>query len=97
MLDSMNEHLPDSVDWTKPQGGLFLWVTLPENIDTTEMLQYAVAKNVAYVTGRAFYAIPDDGKNKMRLNFSYCPPDVIKQGIEILGNVIQFEISKKVS
>jgi 2-aminoadipate transaminase len=86
MLDAMAEFFPDEVRWTRPAGGLFLWVKTPEEVNTVELLQTAVAEKVAYVPGNAFY--PDgnpEGLHTMRLNFSYCPPEIIAEGIRRLG------------
>ncbi len=84
MLDALEEHMPDGITWTRPQGGLFLWVTLPQQFNTTEMLQEAIDEKVAYVPGEFFY--PDGSmKNNMRLNFSYCNPGLINEGISRLG------------
>jgi 2-aminoadipate transaminase len=88
MLDALEEHMPAGVSWTKPNGGLFLWVTLPEKIDATEMLSEAIAEKVAYVPGEFFH--PDaSGKNTMRLNFSFCKPEVINEGISRLGKAFK--------
>lgn len=88
MLDALEEHMPEGVSWTHPQGGLFLWVTLPQQIDTTDMLKEAIEEKVAYVPGESFY--PDgSGKNTMRLNFSYSCPEKINEGIFRLGKAIK--------
>lgn len=88
MLDALEEHMPAGVSWTKPQGGLFLWATLPEKINSTDMLQEAIDEKVAYVPGEFFY--PDGkGKNSMRLNFSFCKPEIINEGISRLGKAIK--------
>ncbi len=88
MLDALEEHMPEGVCWTRPQGGLFLWVTLPQQIDTTEMLKQAIEEKVAYVPGESFY--PDgSGKNTMRLNFSYSCPEKINEGIFRLGKAVK--------
>ena len=90
MLASLDRHLPEGVRWTSPQGGFFIWATLPEGWDATAMLEEAVDDGVAYVPGVAFFA--DDGRppelNTMRLNFSFCPPDVIEEGVRRLGHTI---------
>lgn len=87
MLQAMEEHFPSGVTWTRPQGGLFLWVRLPEQIDTTEFMKTALEEKVAYVPGAAFY--PDQGgHNTMRLNFSYCRPEIIREGIQRLARAI---------
>lgn len=86
MLAAMEAHFPDGVQWTRPQGGLFLWVTLPEHLDAAELLKDALAHKVAYVPGAAFH--PDGGgHNTLRLNFSFCDPQRIETGIRRLGEV----------
>ena len=91
MLDSMEEYFPPNVKWTHPQGGLFLWVTLPENLYTMDILEAAINKNVAFVPGTSFYAL-GGGENTMRINFSYAAPDNIRLGIERLGLVIKEQL-----
>lgn len=90
MLDALEKYMPDhpSIHWTKPEGGLFLWVTLPDYVDVDEMFMQAIEENVAYVTGTAFYA-DGGGKNAMRLNFSYPSEEQIDQGIQRLAKVIR--------
>jgi 2-aminoadipate transaminase len=88
MLDALTEHMPDGVKWTHPEGGLFLWATLPGKLDSVEIFKEAVEQKVAFVPGESFYAT-GGGKNTMRLNFSYCTPDKINEGIARLGNVIK--------
>jgi 2-aminoadipate transaminase len=88
MLDALEHHAPAGVRWTKPQGGLFLWVTVPEGLDAFQLLEDALREGVAFVPGKAFHPGPG-GENTMRLNFSYCPPDVIDEGIRRLSRVIE--------
>lgn len=88
MLDSLAEFMPKEVHWTHPEGGLFVWATLPTYLDATAMLPRAIARNVAYVPGEGFYA-GGSGKNCMRLNFSFVEPEKIRRGIEILAEVIR--------
>ena len=88
MLDALAEFMPKEVHWTHPEGGLFVWATLPSYLDTTAMLPLAIAKNVAYVPGEGFYS-GGAGKNCMRLNFSFVEPEKIRRGIEILAEVIR--------
>jgi 2-aminoadipate transaminase len=85
MLDAMAEFFPDEVKWTHPQGGLFLWVTTPPKIDTVDQFKVAIAEKVAYVPGNAFYPDESQGRHNMRLNFSYCKPEIIVEGIRRLG------------
>ena len=88
MLDALAEYMPNEVHWTHPEGGLFIWATLPSYLDATAMLPRAVAKNVAYVPGEGFYS-GGAGKNCMRLNFSFVEPESIRRGIELLSEVIR--------
>jgi 2-aminoadipate transaminase len=86
MLAAMERYFPEGVTWTHPAGGLFLWVTLPEYMDASELLVEALKKKVAYVPGSAFY--PDgSGRNTLRMNFSFCNPETIHICIERLGEV----------
>lgn len=88
MLAAMEEHFPENVRWTRPAGGLFLWVTLPEPADAGEILRGALAENVAFVPGQSFFA-DGTGRNTFRLNYSFAPPPVIEEGIRRLGRVLQ--------
>lgn len=90
MLEALEEYMPreEGVEWTRPQGGLFLWVRLPENLDTEAMLPRAIEKKVAYVIGSAFH-VDRSGKNTMRLNFSYPSEEQIVEGIKRLGSLIK--------
>lgn len=85
MLDALAEFWPEGCSWTRPQGGLFLWARVPDSIHTTEFLRRALEEKVAYVPGENFYPNGDGGFNAMRLNFSYCPPETIVEGIRRLG------------
>jgi 2-aminoadipate transaminase len=87
MLDAMQAEFPPQVTWTHPKGGLFLWAMMPQRMDAKEVLQEAVARNVAFVPGEAFYAC-GDGQNTMRLNFSNASEENIRIGIARLGKVL---------
>lgn len=89
MLDALAEFWPEGSSWTHPQGGLFLWARVPEPIDTLEFAKKAIAEKVAYVPGVNFYPNQDGGYDAMRLNFSYCPPDAIVEGIRRLGTALK--------
>ncbi len=91
MLAAMDRYFPPEVDWTHPQGGLFLWGSMPEYIDSSELIKVAVEQKVAFVPGAPFYPC-GGGKNTMRLNFSNATPDKIMEGIDRLGRVIQDNI-----
>jgi len=87
MLEAMQTHFPPDVHWTRPQGGMFLWVTLPSAIDAADVLQAAIAHKVAFVPGAPFHA-SGAGTNTMRLNCSNATPDDIREGIARLGQVL---------
>lgn len=91
MLKALEKHFPPECHWTNPQGGLFIWVTLPEYLDSVKMLPMAIEKKVAYVPGSAFYP-EKSGADRMRLNFSFPPEEQITEGIERLGKVIEKEM-----
>ena len=87
MLDALLEFFPASASWTRPQGGMFIWVTLPAHIDSMELLEAAVAQNVAFVPGAPFYA-NTPASNTLRLSFVTVPPEQIRVGVEKLGKLI---------
>ncbi len=91
MIQAMEESFPEGVKFTRPQGGLFLWITLPEKLSATDLLDEAVQNGVAYVPGYPFFA-QGGGHNTMRLNFSNAKPDAIKSGIQRLGEVFKKHI-----
>lgn len=93
MLGCFEKYMPAGVTWTKPEGGLFLFVTLPETINADEVFTRAVEKNVAFVKGSVFYC-NDTGKNTMRINFSYSGDELIEEGVIRLANVIKEMISE---
>lgn len=94
MLETLDAHFPASATWTKPQGGFYVWVTLPPEIDTKLLVPRAIAAKVAYVPGTAFYA---DGFGSWQMRLSYChpTPERIRQGVAALGNVIKEEIARR--
>ncbi len=92
MLDALAEHFPREATWTHPQGGLFLWATLPDYIDTTDLLARAIEERVAFVPGRAAF-VDGRGGSSMRLNFSGVSEDEIREGIHRLGEVIREQVA----
>jgi len=88
MLEALEEHFPPEAQWTHPEGGLFVWVTLPRFVDSKSMLAEALDYGVAFVPGDAFF--PDGrGRNSMRLNFSFPEPDEIREGIRRLAAALE--------
>lgn len=89
MLDALEEFFPAEASWTHPEGGFFLWVTLPEYVDTGSMLPEALEAGVTYVPGDSFFPEGKEGKNCMRINFSYESPENIREAIRRLAEVIE--------
>jgi 2-aminoadipate transaminase len=92
MLDAMAEHLPREASWTHPQGGLFIWATLPDYIDTTDLLARALREQVAFVPGRAAF-VDGRGGSSMRLNFSGVDENAIREGIRRIGEVVREQVA----
>jgi 2-aminoadipate transaminase len=91
MLDALAEHFPREAEWTHPEGGLFIWATLPDYIDTTDLLARALRENVAFVPGRAAF-VDGRGGSSMRLNFSGVGEDEIREGIRRIGEVVREQV-----
>lgn len=85
MVAAIDEFFPAGTEYTTPQGGLFLWATLPAVIDTSDLLARALESNVAFVPGEGAYLDGSSGRSSMRLNFSAMPPDRIHEGIRRIG------------
>jgi DNA-binding transcriptional MocR family regulator len=90
MLEALGNHFPAAARWTRPAGGFYVWVTLPEHVDTRAMLAAAIERRVAYVPGTGFYA-DGRGKNRMRLAFCYPTEDRIVEGVRRLGELLADE------
>ena len=93
MLESLERHFPAEATWSEPEGGLFLWATLPDYIDTTDLLARALRENVAFVPGVAAFADGRTGKSSMRLNFSGSTEDEIREGIRRIGSVVAEQVA----
>jgi 2-aminoadipate transaminase len=93
MLEALKEFFPAEVTWTRPLGGLFLWVTMPDGVDSARLLDSALRENVAFVPGDPFYPGGHDGSH-MRLNFSNATPEMIREGIRRLSVAVEQELEK---
>ncbi len=91
MLSSLSALMPEGCTWTEPEGGFFVWATLPEGIDAKAMLPRAVTERVAYVPGTGFYA-DGRGRSSMRLSFCYPTPEQIREGVRRLVGAIEGEL-----
>ncbi len=97
MLEALAQYFPPEVTWTRPAGGLFLWVTLPHGMDTAKLFKAAVEQNVAFVPGDCFYAPngnQDEAMRHMRLNFSAAPPEQIREGIRRLSIAVKRQMEE---
>ncbi len=92
MLRCFREFMPEGVKWTEPEGGLFLFVTLPPSMDAAKLLERAIKKNVAFVCGSVFYC-NNEGQNTMRLNFSFAGPEDTCKGVSRLADAIREEMA----
>jgi 2-aminoadipate transaminase len=87
MLDALDQHFPPQVQWNRPEGGMFIWVTLPEGIDSSPLLARAIERNVAFVPGAPFFAT-DPQRNTLRLSFVTVPGERIEAGVRVLGELL---------
>lgn len=87
MLNALEKNMPSYVQWSKPKGGMFLWLTLPAAVNAKELIPLAVEKNVIFVTGRPFHC-NGSGQNTLRLNYSFPPLEQIDKGIALLAEAI---------
>ena len=94
MLGAFEKYMPEGVTWTRPEGGLFLFLTLPEGYDAEELFQIAIEKNVAFVLGTVFF-VNGGGKNTMRINFSYMSEDMNIEGVKRLADAIKELYARK--
>ena len=88
MVSLLEKYMPEGVRWTYPEGGLFLWLTLPETIDTVALYDEALSAGVAYVAGSFFY-VDGSHRNTMRLNFSFVAEEKMEPGIKLLANLVK--------
>lgn len=91
MVSLLEKYMPEGVKWTYPEGGLFLFLTLPEGIDTIEMYDEALSKGVAYVAG-SFFFLDGSHRNTMRLNFSFVAEEKMEPGMKLLGEIVKKRI-----
>lgn len=95
MMAAFEKYMPEGVTWTNPEGGLFLFVTLPEGYDASELFRIAVQEDVAFVIGEAFHC-DGSGKNTLRINFSYMEESRAEEGVRRLGNAIKKMMEDKI-
>lgn len=89
MVEAIREHFPEGVTISEPEGGMFLWVTLPKGCSSMQLMDKAVACKVAFVPGKPFYVDPGEGENTLRLNFSNASEEMIREGVARLGKALQ--------
>lgn len=94
MVEMIEEHFPEGAEYTKPEGGMFLWVTLPEGLSSLELFDLAIKENVAFVPGKAFFT-DGSGDNTLRLNFSNSDEEKIEDGMRRLGSATRKLMNQK--
>jgi len=97
MLGALGEFIPDGVSWTEPEGGFFVWVTLPEGVDAAQMLAEAVGRGVAYVPGADFHAGGWGslrGRNALRLSFAFAEPPRAREGVGTLADLLREKLEE---
>jgi 2-aminoadipate transaminase len=94
LLDALEDLMPAGTTWTHPTGGLFVWATLPDGLDSKAMMPRAIAARVAYVPGTGFYA-DGTGRSNMRLNFSFSAPDRLREGVRRLAGVMEQDLAMR--
>lgn len=87
MLDALEKYMPKSVKWTKPEGGMFIWVTLPEDMNGDELFEAAKVEKVCFIPGSKFYPKGQEKFNAIRLNFTFADPDTIEEGVKRLAKL----------
>jgi 2-aminoadipate transaminase len=92
MLDALARHMPAGTTWTRPEGGFFIWVTLPAAIDTDRMLPQTRERGVEYLPGSACFLDRAHGRNHLRLSYSFAEDDQIEPGIRIIGEIVNGEL-----
>jgi 2-aminoadipate transaminase len=89
MLSALDTYFPKDFNWSRPEGGMFLWVEGPQGFDMEELYWKAVKRNVAFVPGKYFYTSQQEGIETMRLNYTMADEETIDNSIRILSEVIQ--------
>ena len=89
MLDAMSRYFPSEVHWTQPEGGFFVWVTLPQDFDAAKVLRQSLREiRVAFVPGQSFFA-DGSGAHTFRMSYSLVSPEKIATGIQLLGTLLK--------
>jgi DNA-binding transcriptional MocR family regulator len=91
MVAALTRHMPSGATWSVPEGGFFIWVTLPEGLDTTRMLDQVKELGAEYLPGPTCF-VDGSGANQLRLSFSFAEDDEIEPGIRIIGDVARAEL-----
>ncbi len=96
MLAALERHLPEDFQWTRPEGGMFVWIRASAGIDTERLYPLVVERGVAFVPGKFFYVHQEDGISTLRMNFTAADPQTIDRAVSIIGDVIAQELGARV-
>ncbi len=88
MLDALERHLPEGFRWTRPEGGMFVWVQGPTGLDTEVLNRQVLERGVAFVPGKYFYVNQEEGVSTLRMNFTAADPAAIDRAVAIIGDTI---------
>ena len=88
VLAALEQHMPQNVTWTRPAGGYFIWLTLPESVDVTELEEVVGKQGVSFSNGTGFFLKPEDGRRRLRIAFSFASPTQLEDGIRIMTAAI---------
>jgi 2-aminoadipate transaminase len=95
MLSALKSHFPGEFRWSQPQGGMFLWAAGPPGFDLQGAYDKAIARNVAFVPGRYFFAAPGEGLETMRLNFTMFDEQTLEKAVAVLGRILGEELTAR--
>jgi 2-aminoadipate transaminase len=93
MLEALERHMPEDFRWTRPEGGMFVWVHGARGLDAEQLYHRAVARGVAFVPGKFFYVHPEDGAPTLRMNFTAVDAETIERSVAVIGDVIAEELA----
>ncbi len=95
MLEALDRHMPEGFDWTKPDGGMFVWVRGPDGLDMENVYGRAIARGVAFVPGKFFYVHHEDGGPTLRMNFTAADPATIDRAVSLIAEAVAEELSAR--
>ncbi len=93
MLEALERHLPEDFRWSRPEGGMFVWVEGPEGFDAEKLQKRCLERGVAFVPGKYFFASPEHGGATMRMNFTAADPATIERAVSLICDAVAEELA----